>query len=86
MRNSFKFFFTLIFILIIGSILWRVGLVINANKNGKVVYEINVNNFNQVESYFTTSYERDKETGCIRFKDEFGIKRTVCNNYTITEY
>lgn len=55
------------------------------NSDGKV-YEITVNSYDGPESYFAKGYEKDTETGCIKFKDEFGIKRIVCNNYTITEY
>jgi hypothetical protein len=76
-------FFVLIFV---GLIFLRINLVYNASKDGKKIYEIQVNNYKQVETYVTNEYVRDKETGCIKFKDEFGIKRVVCNNYTITEF
>jgi len=42
--------------------------------------------FKKNETYTTREYTRDKESGCIIFKDEIGIKHVVCNNYTITEY
>lgn len=67
-----------------GTIAIRAKLIMNAN--GKTLYQIDVNNFNSHESYITTDYTRDKETGCITFKDEFGLKHVVCNSYSITEY
>ena len=76
----------LVFLLIIGMIFFRVNMVMDATKKGKTVYEVNVNTFKENEVYITTEYTRDKETGCIKFKDEFGIKHVVCNNYTITEF
>jgi len=79
-------FIVLVFILIIGMFLFRGYLIYGAKKGGKPMYEIEVNNFQQVESYFTKEYTKDEKTGCITFKDEFGIKRIVCNNYTITQY
>ena len=84
--SLFKIFFVLVFLLIIGSILFRVNMYFNAKNSGKAIYEIHVNRLNESESYMTSEYTRDKETGCISFKDEFGIKRIVCNDYTITEY
>ena len=87
--RSFKFFrviFVGVIIAIIGSFIFKVGLVTDAKRNNKTIYEIEVNNYNHVETYTTTSYERDKESDCIKFKDEFGMKHVVCNNYTITEY
>lgn len=84
--SLFKVFFFLVFILILGSILFKVGMYVNAKNSGKVVYQIDVNRFNETESYMTSDYTRDKETGCITFKDEFGLKHVVCNDYTITEY
>ena len=88
MRNFtlFKIMFALIVLLIISTIVFKAGIIIDAKNHNKTIYQIEVNNYNQVESYTTTDYTRDKETGCIRFKDEFGIKHTVCNNYSITEY
>ena len=84
--SFFKVFFVLIFLLIIGGIIFRANMYVNAKNSGKAIYEIHVNRFNETESYMTSEYTRDKETGCISFKDEFGIKRIVCNDYTITEY
>lgn len=86
MEKFIKGFFILIVLLIVGMLIFRVSLVMNAKKNGKQLYEISVNKFNETETYVTNSYTRDKETGCIKFQDEFGITRIVCNNYTITEY
>ena len=86
MFGFIKIMFVVIFLGIIGSIIFKVSLVTDAKRNNKTIYEINVNNFNNVESYTTTEYGRDPKSGCIKFKDEFGIKHVVCNNYTITEY
>ncbi len=89
MDNTFGFFkayMVVIIMLIAGGIAFKVSMVMDARKNNKTLYEIEVNNYRNVETYTTTEYTRDQTTGCIRFKDEFGIKHTVCNNYTITEY
>lgn len=84
--KMFKGFFALIFLFIIGMFVFKGVMIYNAKKSNKVLYEIQVNNFQQIESYFTSEYTKDKETGCITFKDEFGIKHIVCNNYTISQY
>lgn len=81
-----RIFMTLVFILIIGTILFRGYLILDAKNNKKQIYEIQVNNFQRIESYFTTEYTKDEKTGCITFKDDLGIKHVVCNNYTISEY
>lgn len=93
MRNTFdsmstmiKIFFGFVILVIIFTIGLRVNMVLDAKKTGKTVYEISVNKFNEVEIYITSDYTRDEKSGCISFKDEFGIKKIVCNNYTITEY
>lgn len=89
MDRDFKFFnviWVLFFVVFIGTIIFRIALVTNAINSDTPMYEISVNSFNRVETYITTEYERDQGSGCIRFKDEFGIKHIVCNNYTITEY
>lgn len=89
MGTNFRFFkvvFILILLTIIGLFIFKIQMIAEARKNGKPVYEINVNNFNQVETYITNEFTRDEKTGCIKFKDEFGLKHVVCNNYTITEY
>jgi len=82
----FKVLFVGIFLAIIGAFIFKIGLITDAKRNNKAIYQIEVNNYNHIESYTTTSYERDKESDCIKFKDEFGMKHIVCNNYTITEY
>ena len=87
--RSFKFFkviFVGVIIGVIGTFIFKIGLITDAKRNNKTVYQIEVNNFNHIESYTTTDYVRDKESDCIKFKDEFGMKHVVCNNYTITEY
>lgn len=79
-------FIVLVFIFIIGMIGFKAYLVIDAKKSDKQIYEIHVNNFQNPESYLTKEFIKDEKTGCISFKDELGIKRIVCNNYTITQY
>ena len=89
MDTGFKFFkviFVLVWIFIIGMFIFRIALVSNAVNSDKPLYEISVNTFNEPESYLTSEYERDQTSGCIKFKDEFGIRHIVCNNYTITQY
>jgi hypothetical protein len=84
--SLFKVMFVVVFIIIIGTFIFKIGLITDAKRNNKTVYQIEVNNFNNFESYTTTEYEKEEKTGCIKFKDEFGIKHVVCNNYSITEY
>lgn len=84
--NFLRFTFVIVFIGIIGMFVFRILMISKARNDGKTIYEIQVNSFNHVENYATTDYVKDDNTGCIKFKDEFGIKRIVCNDYTITEY
>lgn len=84
--SFFKVMFVVVFIIIIGTFIFKIGLITDAKRNNKTVYQIEVNNFNNFESYTTTEYEKEEKTGCIKFKDEFGIKHVICNNYSITEY
>lgn len=86
MKGLVRGFFVLAVILIIGTIAFKGVMVTKGLSSGKPMYEISVNSYDSPESYITTEYERDQETGCIKFKDEFGIKRIVCKDYTITEY
>jgi hypothetical protein len=78
--------FTIIIATIVGCLILKINLITEAKKNNKTIYQIEVNNFNNFESYTTTEYEKEEKSGCIKFKDEFGIKHIVCNNYSITEY
>ena len=84
--NILMISFVVFCLLIVGMFLLNTKFIIDAKKRGKTLYEIRVNNLQSPESYMTTEYDRDKQTGCIKFKDVFGINRIVCNNYTITEY
>ena len=84
--SLFKVMFVVVLIIIIGTFIFKIGLITDATRNNKTIYQIEVNNYNNVESYTTTEYVKEEKTGCIRFKDEFGIKHVVCNNYSITEY
>lgn len=88
-NRSFKFvkvIFIGIMAIVVISFLLRMVMVAGVWGKGGKVYTIDVNTFNSVESYTTNGYERDDKSGCIRFKDEFGISHVVCNNYSITEY
>ena len=76
----------LLFTLIIGMFIFKGIMIYNAKKSNKPIYEININNLKQIEIYMTNEYTKDEKSGCITFKDEFGIKHIVCNNYTITQY
>jgi hypothetical protein len=78
--------FTIIIATIVGCLILKINLITEAKKNNKTIYQIEVNNFNNFESYTTIEYEKEEKSGCIKFKDEFGIKHIVCNNYSITEY
>ena len=76
--------FTIIAVIaLVGS---RAYFIYRGIKSKETLYQVNVNNFQTMETYLTREYTRDEKSGCITFKDGFGIKRIVCNNYTITEY
>lgn len=74
------------FVFIISMMALRGAMIYRSLSGGEKVYEITVNNYQTPESYLTSKYEKDAKSGCITFKDEFGFKQIVCNNYTITEY
>jgi hypothetical protein len=89
MKRSFTIFnvvFVGVFMIIIGSLIFKGIFVSRAINSGKTLYQIDVNNYNNHEIYITDKYIVDQNTKCLSFKDEMGIKRIVCNNYTITEY
>lgn len=50
------------------------------------LYQIEVNTFGASTIYLTTEYKIDSVTRCIRFKDGIGIKKQVCDHYTVTTY
>jgi hypothetical protein len=81
-----KVFFVFIACLIIFAIGFKLTYTYESFKSGQNVYQIKVNTFDRHESYMTNFFVIDSTSGCIKFKDEFGIKRIVCNNYTITEF
>ena len=56
----------------------------DSKNNNKPIYEITVNRGDSRESYLTSDYTVQGE--CIKFKDEFGIRKTICGHYTISEY
>ena len=79
------FFIGSIFVLMIGSFLFRGGLIYNNFKEGKQLYEIKVPTYDgNYNSYLTESYS--EENGCVKFVDEFKFQQQVCNNYTITKW
>jgi hypothetical protein len=86
MKNTHKLILGVIITIFISIVLLRGSMVVNSINGGKKLYEVKVNSYNTYESYLTNEFTKDKETGCITFKDEIGIKRIVCNNYTITEF
>lgn len=86
MFKTIRALIVLFFVIILALFILQGKLVLDAKNRGEKVYQIEVNSFNGVETYMTNEYTKDKETGCISFKDMIGIKRVVCNQYTITEY
>lgn len=86
MSNGVKFLIGTVVLIMVGMFSLRVYLVTNMLKEGKHFYSIKVNSYRSSETYITKEYERDKMTGCITFKDEFGMTQVVCNGYTITEF
>lgn len=79
-----KLMFAFVFVIILGSIVFRAYMVIDSKNNNKSIYEITVNRGESSESYLTSDYTVQGE--CIKFKDEFGIRKTICGHYTISEY
>ena len=85
--NSFIFFIiVIVFFAAIGSVFYAGWFVYKGKSENRIIYIIDVNNFNGRQTHVTYDYEKDETTGCISFKDEFGIKRTICNNYSITQF
>lgn len=75
--------FILLVVLVIGA---RAYFFAGAKEDGHHVYSITVHNFSGDQTYMTSDYKKDSATGCLTFKDEFGLKNTVCGNYSITEW
>jgi len=79
------FFIGSIFVIMIGSFLFRGGLIYNNFKEGKQLYEIKVPTYDGTyQSYLTESYI--EENGCIKFIDEFKFEQKICNNYNVTKW
>jgi hypothetical protein len=72
--------------LVICLFVFKGVFISRAINSGKTLFQIDVNNYKDNETYITEKYIVDPNTKCVSFKDEMGIKRIVCNNYTITEY
>ena len=81
-----KIMFIVLGVVVITSIVVRIVMISRAKGDNNVAYHIQVNSYGTYESYVTKNYTKDRTTGCIEFIDELGLKRTVCNSYTITEY
>jgi hypothetical protein len=81
-----KIFIILIMCIMVGMLVFKGVFITRALNTGKTLYQIDVNSFNGAQVYITEKYIVDPNTKCLSFKDEMGIKRIVCNNYTITEY
>ena len=81
-----KILVTVVGFLVVSFILLRMDFMVETKTKGKTLYSVEVINFTKNETYLTSDYTRDEKTGCISFKDMLGVKRTVCNNYTISEY
>lgn len=80
--NFVKVFIGIVFVLIIGSFVFR-GYYMASN-NG-TMYEITVPMYNGTsQSHLTKKYK--EHNGCITFVDEFGFKQTICGNYNITQW
>jgi hypothetical protein len=86
MNNHFRGMFVLILLLVLGAIAFKAIFISREISNNKTLYQIDVNTYQNSETYLTEKYIVDPNTKCISFKDEMGIKRIVCNNYTVTEY
>lgn len=81
-----KFFIIAVFVIIIGTIVFRASLVYNNMKNGKSMYEITVPAYNgTTQTYITSEYYYDQNK-CLVFKDEFGFEQRVCDQHTITKW
>jgi hypothetical protein len=78
--------FVFIIMILICGLMLKGKFIYNLLKNNRNIYHIRVNSYNKVETYLTDKYEKNESSGCISFKDEFEIKRIVCNSYTITQY
>ena len=81
-----KGLFIVIAIGMVGLLVLKGVFITRALNADKTLYQIDANSFNGSQVYITEKYIVDPNTKCVSFKDEMGIKRTVCNNYTITEY
>lgn len=86
-KNMFKFirvFIVLVVLMTVGSFIFRGMLVFKSYNSGETLYEITINDGENSTSYITTEYVVQDQ--CVKFKDEFGIRKTVCGHYTINQY
>lgn len=75
--------FIILIVLVIGV---RGYFFAGAKSGGHHIYYITVHNFSGDQTYMATEYAVDSASGCLKFKDEFGLNNTVCGNYSITEW
>ncbi len=86
--RTHKMLFKFVFVIVIGIFIFHGVVIGSALLKGEKIYVIDVNKFNDIETYYTTEYTIDEKTKCITFKNLIGFskKKTVCNDYTLTEY
>jgi hypothetical protein len=81
--NIMKAFIIGVFLLIIGTWIYRIAHVANS---GKEMYNITIPSMSGTAptEYFATDYV--ESNGCITFKDEFGFEHKHCGAYTVTRW
>ena len=82
MRGTIKAMFVLALLGIVAY--W--GFIGMRISKGVPTYVITVRDYSSTETYVTSEYKIDSVTRCISFKDALGMSRTVCSNYSITNY
>jgi hypothetical protein len=75
---------SLLFVFACGVVFWNASKRTNTKPAG--LYQIEVNTFGAATDYITTEYKIDSITKCVQFKDMMGLRRKVCDHYTITTY
>lgn len=78
-----KTFFVIIVVIILLTIATRFVFISGVLRDSDMRYRVTVPVYNGIpDTYYTGKYT---ESGnCITFKDEFGIERKVCGNYTVS--
>jgi hypothetical protein len=87
--SFWKYPIMLILITLLAAFLF-VLVISSAAKKGPAkkmgLYQIEVNTYGASTTYVTSDYSIDSVTRCVQFKDMMGLKRRVCDHYTITTY